>query len=162
MDDGTLRATFVLMDTYTADGTFEEVEKATKSMIRETYGFIDNEIIRILPYEEAVQNPITLKDVIKVQEPLRSWPSPAAIAAHKKNGGRWLCELESIFGNPPAVKIGQFYENTVFADYRLEDYCYETGLLSVRELWRLCLKFGPVDENYNRMPWPKDKEGNLL
>ena len=47
MDDGTLRATFVLMDTYTADGTFEEVEKATKSMIRETYGFIDNEIIRI-------------------------------------------------------------------------------------------------------------------
>ena len=159
MDEETFRATFVLMDTYTNFGTSkEDVQKETKSKIREAYGFIDNEIIRILPYEEAVQKPLSLEDVLKVEEPLREWPSPAAIAAHKKNGGRWLCELESIFGNPPAVKIGQFYENTVFADYRLEDYCYETG----RELWRLCLKFGPVDENYNRMPWPTDGEGNPL
>ncbi len=154
------RVVYAVLDTITsATETEEDARKDAEDIIREQNGCAaDKGIIRITSHEEDVQNPITLKDVIKVQEPLRSWPSPAAIAAHKTCGGRWLCELESIFGNPPAVKIGQFYENTVFADYRLEDYCYETG----RELWRLCLKFGPVDENYNRMPWPTDGKGKPL
>jgi len=149
MDDGTLRATFVLMDTYTADGTFEEVEKATKSMIRETYGFIDNEIIRILPYEEAVQKPLSLEDVLKVEEPLREWPSLAAISAHENNGGRWLGELK----HPNCgvdVRISTFYSGgRAFSSYNKS---YDSEYL----------RFGPVDENYNRLPWPKDKEGNLL
>ena len=149
MDDGTLRATFVLMDTYTADGTFEEVEKATKSMIRETYGFIDNEIIRILPYEEAVQKPLSLEDVLKVEEPLREWPSLAAISAHENNGGRWLGELK----HPNCgvdVRISTFYSGgRAFSSYNKS---YDSEYL----------RFGPVDKNYNRVPWPKDKEGNLL
>ena len=149
MDDGTLRATFVLMDTYTADGTFEEVEKATKSMIRETYGFIDNEIIRILPYEEAVQKPLSLEDVLKVEEPLREWPSPAAISAHENNGGRWLGELK----HPNCgvdVRISRFYSGgRAFSSYNKS---YDSEYL----------RFGPVDKNYNRVPWPKDEEGNLL
>ena len=65
MDEETFRATFVLMDTYTNFGTSkEDVQKETKSKIREAYGFIDNEIIRILPYEEAVQKPLSLEDDI--------------------------------------------------------------------------------------------------
>lgn len=153
MDDGTLRATFVLMDTYTADGTFEEVEKATKSMIRETYGFIDNEIIRILPYEEAVQKPLSLEDVLKVEEPLREWPSPAAIAAHRKRGGQWLCERSGGLITVPVVKIGVFYEDDAFIDYHRTTKCL---------FWASVLKFGPVDENYNRMPWPTDGKGKPL
>lgn len=149
MDDGTLRATFVLMDTYTADGTFEEVEKATKSMIRETHGFIDNEIIRILPYEEAVQKPLSLEDVLKVEEPLREWPSPAAISAHENNGGRWLGELK----HPSCgvdVRISTFYSGgRAFSSYNKS---YDSEYL----------RFGPVDGSYNRVPWPKDEEGNLL
>ena len=149
MDDGTLRATFVLMDTYTADGTFEEAEKATKSMIRYTYGFIDNEIIRILPYEEAVQKPLSLEDVLKVEEPLREWPSPAAISAHENNGGRWLGELK----HPNCgvdVRISTFYSGgRAFSSYNKS---YDSEYL----------RFGPVDKNYNRVPWPKDEEGNLL
>ena len=150
MDDGTLRATFVLMDTYTADGTFEEVEKATKSKIREAYGFIDNEIIRILPYEEAVQKPLSLEDVLKVEEPLRGWPSPAAISAHRKRGGRWLYEEKTQFWwlSSPVIKIGVFYENNIFMEHT--------------KATATTARFGPVDENYNRVPWPKDEEGNLL
>ena len=81
-------------------------------------------------------------------EPLRGWPSPAAIAAHKKNGGRWLCEETMGGWIPPIVKVGVFYEDDVFMVYG------KTALSSV--------KFGTVDENYNRMPWPTDGEGNPL
>ena len=150
MDEKTFRATFVLMDTHTVYGTSkEDAQKETKSMIRETYGFIDNETIRILPYEEAVQKPLSLEDVLKVEEPLRGWPSPAAIAAHKKNGGRWLGKRKHLsFGID--VRISTFYsEGRAFGSYNKS---YDSEYL----------RFGPVDENYNRVPWPKDKEGNLL
>ena len=150
MDEETFRATFVLMDTYTNFGTSkEDVQKETKSKIREAYGFIDNEIIRILPYEEAVQKPLSLEDVLKVEEPLREWPSLAAISAHENNGGRWLGELK----HPNCgvdVRISTFYSGgRAFSSYNKS---YDSEYL----------RFGPVDENYNRLPWPKDKEGNLL
>jgi len=151
MDEETFRATFVLMDTYTNFGTSkEDVQKETKSKIREAYGFIDNEIIRILPYEEAVQKPLSLEDVLKVEEPLRGWPSPAAISAHRKRGGRWLYEEKTQFWwlSSPVIKIGVFYENNIFMEHT--------------KATATTARFGPVDENYNRLPWPKDKEGNLL
>jgi len=150
MDEKTFRATFVLMDTHTVYGTSkEDAQKETKSMIRETYGFIDNETIRILPYEEAVQKPLSLEDVLKVEEPLREWPSPAAIAAHENSGGRWLGKRKHLsFGID--VRISTFYsEGRAFGSYNKS---YDSEYL----------RFGPVDENYNRVPWPKDKEGNLL
>lgn len=150
MDEKTFRATFVLMDTHNVYGTSkEDAQKETKSMIRETYGFINNETVRILPYEEAVQKPLSLEDVLKVEEPLRGWPSPAAIAAHENNGGRWLGERKHpSFGLD--VRISTFYsEGRAFGSYNKS---YDSEYL----------KFGPVDENYNRLPWPKDKEGNLL
>ena len=150
MDEETFRATFVLMDTYTNFGTSkEDVQKETKSKIREAYGFIDNEIIRILPYEEAVQKPLSLEDVLKVEEPLREWPSLAAISAHENNGGRWLGELK----HPNCgvdVRISTFYSGgRAFSSYNKS---YDSEYL----------RFGPVDKNYNRVPWPKDEEGNLL
>lgn len=150
MDEKTFKVFFVLMDTHTASGTSkEDVQKSAESMIRETYGCIhQHKIVRILPHEEDVQKPLLLEDVLKVVEPLREWPSPAAIAAHKKRGGRWLFKEESSFSwIPPLVKIGVFYEDEVFMGYG-------KALSSI--------KFGPVDENYNRCEWPKDKEGNLL
>lgn len=145
------RVVYAVLDTITsATETEEDARKDAEDIIREQNGCAaDKGIIRITSHEEDVQNPITLKDVIKVQEPLRSWPSPAAIAAHKKNGGRWLCEREMMFG-PPVVRIDVFYENGVFTDYQRK------GCVSPP------LKFGPVDIDYNRMPWPTDKDGNPL
>lgn len=144
------RVVYAVLDTITsATETEEDARKDAEDIIREQNGCAaDKGIIRITSHEEDVQNPITLKDVIKVQEPLRRWPSPAAIAAHKKNGGRWLCEETMGGWIPPIVKVGVFYEDDVFMVYG------KTALSSV--------KFGPVDENYNRMPWPTDGEGNPL
>jgi hypothetical protein len=84
-----------------------------------------------------------------VTEPLRSWPSGAAIAAHGENGGLWLCERKKpLFGKD--VRIGHFYcGGLAFKSYSKS---YEEEFT----------KFGPVDNNYNRLPWPKDKEGNPL
>jgi hypothetical protein len=151
MDETTFRATFVLLDTYTGFGTSkEDVQKSAESMIREKYGCIDHhKIVRILPHEEDVQKHITLEDVLKVEEPLREWPSPAAIAAHENSGGRWLGKRKHLsFGID--VRISTFYsEGRAFGSYNKS---YDSEYL----------RFGPVDENYNRLPWPKDKEGNLL
>lgn len=151
MDETTFRATFVLLDTYTDFGTSkEDVQKSAESMIREKYGCIDHhKIVRILPHEEDVQKHITLEDVLKVEEPLREWPSPAAIAAHENNGGCWLGERKHpSFGID--VRISTFYsEGRAFGSYNKS---YDSEYL----------RFGPVDENYNRCGWPKDKEGNLL
>lgn len=151
MDETTFRATFVLLDTYTDFGTSkEDVQKSAESMIREKYGCIDHhKIVRILPHEEDVQKHITLEDVLKVEEPLREWPSPAAIAAHENSGGRWLGKRKHLsFGID--VRISTFYsEGRAFGSYNKS---YDSEYL----------RFGPVDENYNRVPWPKDEEGNLL
>lgn len=151
MDEKTFRATFVLMDTYTDSCTSkEDVQKSAESVIRETYGCIhQHKIVRILPHEEDVQKPLSLEDVLKVEEPLREWPSPAAISAHENNGGRWLGELKHpSFGTD--VRISTFYSGGhAFCSYS-KSYDSEH------------LKFGPVDSAYNRVPWPKDKEGNLL
>jgi hypothetical protein len=150
MDEKTFRAVFVLMGTYTDSGASKEgVQKSAESTIRETYGCIDHHIVRILPHEEAVQKPLSLEDVLKVEEPLREWPSPAAIAAHENSGGRWLGKRKHLsFGID--VRISTFYsEGRAFGSYNKS---YDSEYL----------RFGPVDENYNRVPWPKDKEGNLL
>lgn len=151
MEPKIFEAVYAILDTVRCLGcTKEEALQKIKEEIKGRHGHVDWEILRILPHEESVQKGTPqLKDVIKVQEPLRSWPSPAAIAAHKKNGGRWLCEREMMFG-PPVVRIDVFYENGVFTDYQRK------GCVSPP------LKFGPVDIDYNRMPWPTDGEGNPL
>lgn len=149
------RVVYAVLDTITsATETEEDARRDAEDIIREQNGCAaDKGIIRITSHEEDVQNPITLKDVIKVQEPLRSWPSPAAIAAHKKNGGRWLCERSGGLITVPVVKIGVFYEDYAFIDYHRTAKCLFRASV---------LKFGPVDKDYNRMPWPTDGEGNPL
>lgn len=149
------RAVYVVLGTITsATETEEDARKDAEDIIREREGCAaDKGIIRITSHEEDVQNPITLKDVLKVQEPLRDWPSPAAIAAHRKRGGWWLCERSGGLITVPVVKIGVFYEDDAFIDYHRTTKCL---------FWASVLKFGPIDENYNRMPWPTDGKGNPL
>ena len=149
------RVVYAVLDTITsATETEEDARKDAEDIIREQNGCAaDKGIIRITSHEEDVQNPITLKDVLKVQEPLRDWPSPAAIAAHRKRGGWWLCERSGGLITVPVVKIGVFYEDDAFIDYHRTTKCL---------FWASVLKFGPIDENYNRMPWPTDGKGKPL
>jgi len=149
------RVVYAVLDTITsATETEEDARKDAEDIIREQNGCAaDKGIIRITSHEEDVQNPITLKDVLKVQEPLRDWPSPAAIAAHRKRGGWWLCERSGGLITVPVVKIGVFYEDDAFIDYHRTTKCL---------FWASVLKFGPIDENYNRMPWSTDGKGKPL
>ena len=145
------RVVYAVLDTITsATETEEDARKDAEDILREQNGCAaDKSIIRITSHEEDVEKPLSLEDVLKVEEPLREWPSLAAISAHENNGGRWLGELK----HPNCgvdVRISTFYSGgRAFSSYNKS---YDSEYL----------RFGPVDKNYNRVPWPKDKEGNLL